>query len=78
MKNNNIHKNINKNFSFKNMSGKFNNYLLLSNKFLNIINAGLLGYGLVNKDYFGEKTFDVKNLFFIKFNLRNLFLNSIF
>lgn len=60
------------------MSGKFNNYLLLSNKFLNIINAGLLGYGLVNKDYFGEKTFDVKNLFFIKFNLRNLFLNSIF
>lgn len=41
------------------MSGKFPKNLLLSNKFMNIINAGLLGYGLVNKDYFDDKTFDV-------------------
>jgi len=51
------------------MSGKFPKNLFLSNKFMNLINAGLLGYGLVNKDYFGDKTFDVIIIYFFKDNL---------
>lgn len=41
------------------MSGKFHNFLILSNKYFNLVNAGLLGYGLINKDYFSDKTYDV-------------------
>jgi len=47
------------------MSRKFPKNLLLSNKFMNLVNAGLLGYGLVNKDYFDNNTFDVFLFYFI-------------
>jgi len=42
------------------MNAKFPKFLLMTNKCMNVFNAGLLGYGLINKDYFSEKTYDVK------------------
>ncbi len=51
------------------MMEKLGKNLLLTNKFMNLLNAGLLGYGLINKDYFSEKTYDVNFIYIIHINI---------
>lgn len=53
------------------MTGKFPKNLLLSNKFMNLFNAGLLAYGLANKDHFDEKNYDVNLSIFKRYIIKN-------